>query len=427
MSSFLNTFKKQLMSFDYSLSEELIQESESIKSTLDSLVEFNSNKFKAFNYDLTKLLINCSLEEIKTLIYHANKEGKKKEEMSDYVLERIALTLPQDIIVNMKINGFEQKNSEIFKKIMEYYNRGEHSNFANYIKKVDKNKNIVCTFSHRTDDFDIIDGINNPLLGEIKRENIKEITLSSLKSENDIEKQLDEFFKENNNKICLIKILPHERYLMNYVNYFIKNKEKVYEKNPKKVFVFIVHMVRITKEVLDKIKKDTSEELNEIQKNISPEKLSDISDYYQIFIDNLNGEEQLTVDKIIHMNKSDLFENFLNVDKELCCNISKFTSYINYNIISPYKILNKDTYANILVEFINKNKKLRKLTNKCILNKILNINKNTNLIEKIFKTKDIINSEDIEIIGPKGKVLSKSSCIIPNRHIHRNKYSNFIS
>lgn len=38
---------------------------------------------------------------------------------------------------------------------------------------------------------------------------------------------------------------------------------------------------------------------------------------------------------------------------------------------------------------------------------------------------DVSDSEDIEIIGPKGKVLSKSSCIIPNRHIHRNKYSNF--
>ena len=38
---------------------------------------------------------------------------------------------------------------------------------------------------------------------------------------------------------------------------------------------------------------------------------------------------------------------------------------------------------------------------------------------------DIENSSDIEIIGPNGKVFCKSCCIIPNRHIHRNKYSNF--
>ncbi len=38
---------------------------------------------------------------------------------------------------------------------------------------------------------------------------------------------------------------------------------------------------------------------------------------------------------------------------------------------------------------------------------------------------DVENSENITIIGPKGEIYSKSSCIIPNRHIHRNKYSNF--
>ena len=38
---------------------------------------------------------------------------------------------------------------------------------------------------------------------------------------------------------------------------------------------------------------------------------------------------------------------------------------------------------------------------------------------------DVENSENIEIVGPKGYILSKSSCIIPNRHIHRNKFSDF--
>lgn len=38
---------------------------------------------------------------------------------------------------------------------------------------------------------------------------------------------------------------------------------------------------------------------------------------------------------------------------------------------------------------------------------------------------DLSNSSDITIKGPKGEIYSKSSCIIPNRHIHMNKESNF--
>ena len=38
---------------------------------------------------------------------------------------------------------------------------------------------------------------------------------------------------------------------------------------------------------------------------------------------------------------------------------------------------------------------------------------------------DLDGASDIKIKGPKGEILSKSSCIIPNRHIHKNKHSKF--
>ena len=40
--------------------------------------------------------------------------------MSEYVLEKIALTLPQDILVNMQIGGFKQKNQKYLKKLWNY-------------------------------------------------------------------------------------------------------------------------------------------------------------------------------------------------------------------------------------------------------------------------------------------------------------------
>ena len=47
------------------------------------------------------------------MIYQAKKEGKKKEDMCEYVLERISLTLPQDILLNMEIGGTRLNYSEL--------------------------------------------------------------------------------------------------------------------------------------------------------------------------------------------------------------------------------------------------------------------------------------------------------------------------
>ena len=57
---------------------------------------------------LTKLMINCGKEEIQALVYDANKKGIKKENLNEYVLEKIAMTLPQDILINLKIAGPKQ-------------------------------------------------------------------------------------------------------------------------------------------------------------------------------------------------------------------------------------------------------------------------------------------------------------------------------
>ena len=402
---FLNRFEKHVISFEYLLNKDLIKEAESIKSTIDLLVKCNSNTFKAINYDLEKLLVNCSIEEIQALVYQANEEKKKKEEMSDYILEKIALTFPQDVIVNMKINGLKTKKKKIYEKIMAYYNKGEHSSLANFIKTMDKNRNIVYTFSNSLDDFENIDGINNPSFGEIKKENIKQIKLSSIKSESELEKQLDDFLNDNKKKVCVIKFLPYNGCLMNYMKYFIENKEKESESDPKKVFIFIVYIVRISKEELNSKEKKTLKEQFEIEKKILKETLSNLSGYYQIFIDNLNGTEKLKIDEIIEMKQSDLFKNLVNVDEVLCSNIFTTTSYMKYNSTSSYKVLNKESYGDILIQFIYNNKTLRKLINECIFKQTLN-NK-SDIIANVFKEKNIVHTEDIEIISVIKRYLSK--------------------
>ena len=93
---FLNRFEKHILSLDNLLSQELIELSNNIKSILDELIICDNKVYNGIDYDLKSLLINCSLDEIKALIYQANKEGKSKEEIVDYILSHISLTLPQE-------------------------------------------------------------------------------------------------------------------------------------------------------------------------------------------------------------------------------------------------------------------------------------------------------------------------------------------
>ena len=94
------------------------------------------------------MFINCNIDEIQGLIYQAFKEGKDKENIIDYVLNKISLTLPQDIIINMRFNGFKQKYSNYFKKIIEFYGKAEHSNFTSFLCKINNYHNVVYFLMH---------------------------------------------------------------------------------------------------------------------------------------------------------------------------------------------------------------------------------------------------------------------------------------
>ena len=395
---FLNRFEKHIMSFEYLLDKDLIKESENIKNTLSELVKYNEKEFKGINYDLSQLLINCNLEEIQALIYKAAQKGKKDDEITDYVLSKIALTLPQDILVNMKCNKFKEKNQKYFNKILEHYSKGEHSNFANFLKKLDNHKNAIYTFSNNLEQIKNIQNINIPKLGTtINEENISNITISSIKNENELEKQLDDFMNNDKLKICLIQLMPYEGDFMNYIKYLIENEEKKYENKPQKCFIFIVYMTRILKDDMKNIENKNDNEKKELKKKILKETLSNLSGYYQIFIDNLNGEDNLRIEKVIEMDLVNLFKNCFNPDNELCTSIFNITSYMNYNIPLQYKGLNKDNYIQKLLEFISKKEGLKYLINECLYRGAMK-NNNEDLICKIFKTKNSLSRDSIDIL-----------------------------
>ena len=199
-------------------------------------------------------MINCNKEEIQALVYYANKNGVKKENISNYVFEKIAMTLPQDILVNLKIIGKKQEKN--LKTILDFYHKGEHSNFPKFLEKTKNQKNIVYTFTGYLEDIiEESDKINNPLVGEIKKNNVKIIQLNSVKSEREFETHIDDYLDDDNLKVCVIKFLPGEGTFMNYIKYFIENKLTEKEKTDKKLFVYIVYMSRITTKEINEIEK----------------------------------------------------------------------------------------------------------------------------------------------------------------------------
>ena len=276
----IDEFFKTKIPFQHLLSNELIIEGEKIKSILDKIINCDETKYKVIPYDLGILLMNNNLKEIQGLIYEANKKGLIKEEISEFVLSKFALTSPQDILINMNINGLLENKDKSFKKIIELYNKGEHSNLTNFLKTMNKYKNIIYTFNDCLKNIKNIDSIKNELIGTISKDNIKQIIISSIKSESDLEKELDSFFSEKNYKICLIKFMPYEGTLMNYLKNFIENKEKNLDdkNNSKKVFIFIVHMERVLKKDLKSMDKIQLKEKIKIKKKL-------LKNHYLIYLD----------------------------------------------------------------------------------------------------------------------------------------------
>ena len=216
----------------------------------------------------------------------------KKNYIIQKILSKISLTLPQEIIIPLKYN----KNFEYRKLIIKSYIDSEHSNLKNFLIKMEKNKNIIYTFSKILDVFKNILNIKNEKF-KLEIKSFKEILIikiRGIKSEKEFEQNIDEFFNDDSHKLCFIQFTAEESELINYIKFFIENKEKEYQNN-KKIFIFIIHLERIFNFELKEMKLGNVKYKEKINKKTLKETISNISDYYQIFIDNLNGEEKYSI------------------------------------------------------------------------------------------------------------------------------------
>ena len=321
---FLNRFEKHIISFENLLDENTVKKSNEIYETLLKLTIINKEdkRFEGINYSLKDIFINLDKEEINGYIYQLLNNKVKFDDLTGEVISKLSLLLPQDIIFYLKYSGFETQKREYTEKILDGYKKGKHNNLISFLKEMKDRKNVVYTFSDIFNEKNVNVEISNKMLGDITKDNVTEIEISSYSSENKFEDKLnDGFFNEENKKLCLIKFNSDERHFLNYVKFLIENKEKELNNNgnydiSKKAYVFIVNVYR-KYNYIDPVSITKIGEDEKVERNKYNETISLTSEFYQIFIDDLDGSDQLTLNDFLELKSNNLFTKCIDYNVRL--------------------------------------------------------------------------------------------------------------
>ena len=386
---FLNRFEKHIISFDSLLNKELKQESENIEKIINSLINDNNIKI-----NLNSQLINCDKEEICSYLYYYYENKiindskinfyqniEKVEQNDNYIYGFLLKVVPlfsQDIITYISNFGnFKNKYDKYYNQITKIYNDNFFPNLKTYLENISKNKHIIYTFS------DILSPIfnNNQVyinkdFGEFNENKSCKIIIENCSSDEEFDDLINQFFNNNNKNLCYIQFRETNCVSLSYIKY--KINELITKKlHSKKVIIIIIHLKR----------KFKNEEMN--YKNYF---IPLISDYKQIFIDNLNGINLKITDLLLKSNNELFFDNKL----------INFTQIFNENLYYAFILLNH--------KFLDSNEKEEEYIEKCInyiqRNDVFqNIIRNkikkypTQIMSKIFYEKNIFKKNASDLIS----------------------------
>ena len=363
---FLNRFEKHIINFKMLLDKRDIEIAQKIYDFIELIASFN--KEPKLKIDLEKLLLNCKLHNIEGLIFKIKNNLKKnmdenaellKEDNPEYektiikyCLTKIVPTFCQDIIASLMSCIFDQKYKDMKDIIIEIYKNSSCNNFEVFFKKIENRKNIIYTFSKSNEElFKENQEIKNKY-GVFNKE-FEDKTIDSIKMEQDLIFILKEFTKDDNKKLLILRFSEKDLNKMNSVNYIINNFEKENALLNEKLILFIVHKQRFEKN--EKIKINT----------VIPDLIPLINDdFYQIFIDNLQGKENSDVFKIMEKKNEELAKEYIDNSNFIENKIFQVLSYLKYTIYFETKELNLNNFTTALAEKIINNEPLKQLLKK---------------------------------------------------------------
>ena len=399
---FLNRFEKHIINFNMLLEEKEKEIANKIYDFIKLISSFNENK--DLKIDLGKLLINCERHNIEGLIFKIKNDlikNKKEEEIKkmqgpeyeDFIIKesfkKIAPTFCQDIIASMKYSNLYLKDNNLYQIILNYYQEANKINLEEFFKSIKYNKNIIFTFSKITENlFENNQEIKNNF-GVFNAQKTLSEMIETIQSENDLIFLLKSFTNSPDKKILSLKFTEKDLNKINSINYVIKNFEKENPKIKKKFILFIIHKQR-------KMLKDKQDN-NDIVADLIP---FINEDYYQIFIDNLQGHKNSILEIINNKDETAMAKEYINSSEFLDKKLFIVLNYFKYNIPFETENLNMKNLTIKLAEKILNNKKLKDL----FLNNLQKQGKAIQgLIQNIFTT-DIVEINDIdffEIINSK--------------------------
>ena len=374
---FLNRFEKININFDNLLDDRSKEICNNLLEEigLKNIYEANNE----FNNLLQDELIIWGLEEIQALIYYyinkskldfnnklSNNNNLDKEKIKDIITEKICNILPQDIIPTLTDNSI----------IKEKYFSKTILNLKDYLKKKESKKyklSIIYTFSSK---FNKIEGINLEMI----------IFFSNIKSENQFKKIIDEMkykIEKNKNENNIYIFFEQSdskkiKYICNYIlNHF---------NNDKTNYIIII---QIKRNLINKI----NQRLFSIH-YIEPE-------INQIFIDNLNGNNLITLKDLFTNDINSILEIYkdeLNLDYEFNKTLENFLGKElkeNNSIINTH-----EKYITEIRNYMDEEKKIKEI----ILGKLYKFLESKeeinckHIIEKIYKD-NMINNYSVDLVS----------------------------
>ena len=401
----LNRFEKQIVSFKDSLNENQINLAENLINNFEKIRTFNG-KEKSLVYNLPDLMINCNRDEIEGLIYKiCNKFQDKKDDnnfIENEIYKIVVPTFCQDIIASVKYSGFALgNNSERAKIIFDIYKKREINNFSQFLEKMEKDKNVIYTFSNIYDIF----------IPEEKNLKYKEIIVENINSENKVQDELSKFYEEDTHYLFFrfvekdLNKMSHLSYLVNnfMTNYKQQNSEESTNHNNNKeniidassfnkrnkIIIFLIHLARKNTEFnKTKTKKNNASFFTE-------ELISNLDETYdKYFIDNLRSERNDFVNILDITSPTELVSSIIGFEQFLDKNLHKVISYFDYNFMNKFDKITLKDYTNLILSklILQKDNQTVKFLRKLIIDNLKNMDQ-SNMIPKVYTSKVFQNTD----------------------------------
>ena len=382
--AFLNRLEKMILSFDKLIDTEL----QRITTNLIEEIKLKKSvhKIRNINYSLKDLLINCGTEEIQGLLYYFSKELKKNDEdneeqieknidekaLKEKVINKIYKILPQDIICILPENNIIKTKYKQMKKIYNYKDYINEEETKNY--KI----SIIYTF---TGVANVVEGLNKDM----------SFMVSVIRSEDGLKTLIEEIkIKNENNKkkkdynICIhFERSNFER--IKFISNFILNNFK----DDKYNYILIIHINRN----FNLKKSERIHSLPDINPAIN-----------QIFIDNLNGNNNMKLNDLLQKDISDILnekKEEMKLDEEFNKTLINFViNELNNKVDLDDN--NKNEYINEIKTYMNEEgdikEKIKETTYKLIDDNKDEEGNCKEIIEKIYEMK-YINIYTIDIVS----------------------------